>query len=473
VGSIPSVALALRQLQAETPDPVTRFMQMRQQDQQYQVVQQQIQATQRKQQEGELIRQAFVRNDGDIDKTIAEASKNPIVSPDTLQALQLHSADLKQKRATANDAELKLHATQVDNLRGLFKPVYDMPADTPSDQLEATYQRQRALALKSPQSYGIVDPTQVPEHFPGKQQGETMMASMTGESKQLEEENKRREAANKERELSNQEWKEAGPGMLINTRTGETKGQLRPQSSVEDERYRQIQQKINMRQPVTQDDLAWAKGYEKQKTLGPTVIAAAAGGRQENTQNFDVAKDTFKRYDTALDADQRLSRMEAAYGKAVKGDQQAMLSLLTDHIGMTLGLQKGARITKDILNEAQQSQPWLAQMEAKFESRGYLSGVTLGKDQMSQMLDLGYEARDRSWGSAQDATQMYGVQPPKGAQAIFSKRKVGEKPALTGTLPNGNGRVIDKATAMQFYEAAGRDPQKAQQLATQNGWKVQ
>ena len=186
-------------------------------------------------------------------------------------------------------------------------------------------------------------------------------------------------------------------------------------------------------------------------------LAGAAGGRQQSTQNFDVQKDTFKRYDTALDADQRLSRMEASYGKAVNGDQQAMLALLSDHLGMTMGLQRGARITKDILNEAQQSQPWLAQLGAKFDSRGFLSGVTLGKDQMAQMLDLGYEARDRSWQSAQDATQLYGVAPPKGAQAIFSKRNVGEKPALTGALPNGNGRQIDKTTAQQFYQAAGGD----------------
>jgi hypothetical protein len=39
-------------------------------------------------------------------------------------------------------------------------------------------------------------------------------------------------------------------------------------------------------------------------------------------------------------------------------------------------------------------------------------------------------------------------------------------------LPKGNGQAIDKATAMQFYQAAGNDPDKARQLATQNGWKV-
>ena len=37
--------------------------------------------------------------------------------------------------------------------------------------------------------------------------------------------------------------------------------------------------------------------------------------------------------------------------------------------------------------------------------------------------------------------------------------------ACTSQLPSGNGKTIDKATARQFYEAAGNDPNKARQLA--------
>lgn len=40
-------------------------------------------------------------------------------------------------------------------------------------------------------------------------------------------------------------------------------------------------------------------------------------------------------------------------------------------------------------------------------------------------------------------------------------------------LPSGGGKVIDRATATQFYRAAGGDPAKARQLALQAGWKVQ
>ncbi len=38
-------------------------------------------------------------------------------------------------------------------------------------------------------------------------------------------------------------------------------------------------------------------------------------------------------------------------------------------------------------------------------------------------------------------------------------------------LPDGGGKQIDKATAMKFYEAAGKDPAKAMELAKKNNWK--
>ena len=70
----------------------------------------------------------------------------------------------------------------------------------------------------------------------------------------------------------------------------------------------------------------------------------------------------------------------------------------------------------------------------------------------------------------------YNVLDP-GARDIMTKRgydpKTLKKMTKGGDLPKGNGAVIDKATAQKFYEAADRDPKKAQQLAETNGWKVQ
>jgi DNA repair exonuclease SbcCD ATPase subunit len=160
--------------------------------------QQQQQAAQRKQQETEVIRQSFVKNHGDLDKVVEEASQNPVVSLEALQALQTHNATIKKANADASDAALKLRAAQIDNLRGAFKPVYDQPADAPPEKLNALYQQQRAAVLQDPQAYGIKDPATIPAQFPGKEAGQFLMTSMVAETKQLEEERQRRELELKE-----------------------------------------------------------------------------------------------------------------------------------------------------------------------------------------------------------------------------------------------------------------------------------
>lgn len=198
-------------------------------------------------------------------------------------------------------------------------------------------------------------------------------------------------------------------------------------------RDKTLQQQIdeqNRRQSAQFGEQEKLEGMREASADRRQAASEAARDKKEDQRWQGVAS---KRYETAMDAEQRLSRMEASYKEATtKGDQQAMLALLTDHIGMTLGMQKGARITKDILNEATQSQPWLAKIGAKFDERGYLSGVTLGKDQMRQMLQLGYGARDRAVQGAYDESKLYGVAPPKGADEVFGKRRVGDMPAIQG-----------------------------------------
>lgn len=231
-------------------------------------------------------------------------------------------------------------------------------------------------------------------------------------------------------------------------------------------------------QMAEQDKRQQAGFGEQEKLQGMRDAAsdrrqAASDARRDHADNMKWQGVASKRYETAMDAEQRLSRMEASYKEATtKGDQQAMLALLTDHIGMTLGLQKGARITKDILNEATQSQPWLAKMEAKFDDRGYLSGVTLGPDQMRQMLQLGYGARDRAVQGAYDESQLYGVPAPKGADAVFGKRKMGEMPALQGQQGQG-GKVATRAHVQEYARQKGITEQQATQEFTASGYKIQ
>ncbi len=151
------------------------------------------------------------------------------------------------------------------------------------------------------------------------------------------------------------------------------------------------------------------------------------GDAFDRTIGVNAAKDVGK----AQGADFRLRSMESSYPKAVKGSQQDQLNLLTNHLGMTMGLQPNARITQAILNEAIKSQPWLAGSRAKFDSRGYLSGVALGKEQMDQMMGLAKTQRMNAWQQANESAEQAGV---KGRVKVPSD--------ISGGASSGGGKVL-------------------------------
>jgi hypothetical protein len=101
----------------------------------------------------------------------------------------------------------------------------------------------------------------------------------------------------------------------------------------------------------------------------------------------------------------RQDTMHKNLASALKtGDQQAMLSLVANHIGMTLGAQKGARITRSVWDEAAASAPWWDTKMAKFFHTdqstgdrvfdGWKGGINLAPEQMQQMVQLGDEKVD-------------------------------------------------------------------------------
>lgn len=118
----------------------------------------------------------------------------------------------------------------------------------------------------------------------------------------------------------------------------------------------------------------------------------------------------------------RLNIMNENKAKALQGDQQAMLSLLANHIGMTMGLVPGARINRQIYQEAEDSAPWLQRVEAHFDKDGFLSGVVLTPGQMEQMNDLAVNRLREDRRNLTDTENYYGfhgqntpaVTPPAG-----------------------------------------------------------
>lgn len=156
------------------------------------------------------------------------------------------------------------------------------------------------------------------------------------------------------------------------------------------------------------------EGYDSQGNLVP-------GKFNERTGEFipfsggpapvpkDVMGELGKELQTAREADKRLRIMEQNEAAAMHGDQQAMLSLVANHIGMTLGAQKGARINQAVWNEAIKSAPFLQNVAKKWGPDGYLQGVTLSPDQVRQMVALGQVVRDTQWKQVDDAFANYGV----------------------------------------------------------------
>jgi hypothetical protein len=156
-----------------------------------------------------------------------------------------------------------------------------------------------------------------------------------------------------------------------------------------------------------------------------------------------------KVYQPALDSAERMNVMTENYEKAIKGgDQQAMLSLLANHLGMTMGLQKGARLTKDIIQEAQHSMPWLQSIAAKFDDRGYLSGVTLSPQQMHQMVSLGQSRYAEDAKKSRSSAQYLGAQD------------------------DGPQRVPGKPTMRYYLGLTNGDAGKAKAMAAEDGWTV-
>lgn len=199
-------------------------------------------------------------------------------------------------------------------------------------------------------------------------------------------------------------------------------------------------------QAQTFDDLV-AGGMSKEDALKrvetkPAPIRVETPGEERGQKN-----DLLKAYQPTLDSAERMNVMTESYEKAVKDhDQQAMLNLLANHLGMTMGLQKGARMTKDIVTEAKNSQPWLAGMQSKFDKDGYLSGVTLSPNQMRQMVALGQSRY------AEDA------------------KKSRSTAQYLGAKDDGPARVPGKATINYYLGLTGGDPQRAKALAAQDGW---
>ncbi len=144
----------------------------------------------------------------------------------------------------------------------------------------------------------------------------------------------------------------------------------------------------------------------------------ASGGAPIAPQIFSQIS---KSIEPAVESDTRYRVMKDNEKDAMNGNQQAMLSLVANHMGMTLGQQKGTRINQAQWNEAIASAPWIEAQASKWFHQdangdyifdGYKSGVTITGDQVKQMVGLAQQRRLRQWQQAQQSGKIYGVNVP-------------------------------------------------------------
>lgn len=143
---------------------------------------------------------------------------------------------------------------------------------------------------------------------------------------------------------------------------------------------------------INADKIGSAERIDKLNNDTKRFVATESANARKYAANMTGGKvppPVSKAYSDYQDSISQLNRMNDSVPAAMKGDQQAMLNILMNHIGMTMGSIKGARPNQAIIHEAEQSAPWLGRIDARFDDRGILSGVTLTPEQIHSMVALG------------------------------------------------------------------------------------
>lgn len=179
-------------------------------------------------------------------------------------------------------------------------------------------------------------------------------------------------------------------------------------------------------------------------------------GYRKSTFDKSVEKEAGDTYATLQGAIDRQDTMHKNLADVLKGDQQAMISMVANHIGMTLGAQKGARINQAVWNEAVRSAPWIEVVKSQWFHEdangdlvfdGYKTGVTLTAEQARQMVRLADEKVDTlAKHYARSKEMMAGREG-----AARSKGKVSLKKAMT--LPENKGK--SESQVRQHIEELG------------------
>jgi len=206
------------------------------------------------------------------------------------------------------------------------------------------------------------------------------------------------------------------------------------------------------------------------KTPKPDTGIAAQGllDREANTYRAPHQK-------ALTDADAKLQTVADAKAMINSGAEGQALGLPKVLSALVGGVGSGLRMTQPELNSIANARGVVGDIQGFFNSftgKGKLTGEQ--KRQLTQILDDVKARVEQKRAIVNDALDRINSAGSKAEIVkVDSETRAKLHEMETGTLPKGNGKTIDKATAQEFYKAAGGDPKKAQKLAEDNGWKVQ
>lgn len=198
----------------------------------------------------------------------------------------------------------------------------------------------------------------------------------------------------------------------------------------------ELRQAQKERQAAMQD-MDWLKYQQADRRLqiaeGNLGLRGMAESRRSEQFEFQKGGKSAQLYEPALDADKRLRiMMENARDTSGQGD----VSLLFNHIGMTLSAQKGARITEAEIKRAIETRSLPGELLALWQSVS--TGKFLTPTQRREMVKLAVEMREEMWekarrlggvfpeGTITEPSQHSGMPPVKGTPGAQAPAKPGQ-----------------------------------------------
>src|SRR6266568_1770321 len=224
MGTTPLVALSYKPETAMQGATDMQNLQVGQQQlragqQQLESGQMDIQAKQRAMADQRTIMQALAQNDGDVGKTLPKLAGK--ITPQAFQQLATFHLSTKKSLSEIDDNELKVQQDQHDRASQLFDYTSKLSDADYATQWPAIAQKNNEINPQHP-----LDPSQpIP-----KAQLPSVAIGLQTQEQYLKQEGERRQ----QQQANAGDWKES-EGQLINTRTGETRGEKKPKPVDEQE----------------------------------------------------------------------------------------------------------------------------------------------------------------------------------------------------------------------------------------------